>query len=302
LNVHGRENFKRLCKDLSTVEKNAIIFLCETWTVQTKSLPLFPSKDHFVVHADKHTKGRPFGGLEIYVSRHLQAQERSKSPHHIVVDVGSTSVIGVYYRPNLDLDEIITDLALATSSCGHQDEIVLCGDFNLHHGTREFEELEEFLDSCGISLRSDPNVSTFFHHAGRSTPDHLFASRTIEMPSCRVGNLHASDHEPITAVFKVARKMESFAFTKTTLGRIDIAQLESRLDQISANISPSAWISQCSAAVQNSRKIVRPRKDKKKPWYDEFFADCAFVFPRMFGLRTTNASRGYVPAEPNSII
>jgi len=117
----------------------------------------------------------------MYVSRYLQAQERSKSPHHIAIDVGSTSLIGVYYRPSLELDDVITDLSKAITSCGNQDEIILSGDFNIQYGTPDYVELEEFVDSCGLSLRSDPSIATFFNgnHAGHSTPDHLFASRLI---------------------------------------------------------------------------------------------------------------------------
>jgi len=183
LNVHGRENFERLFKR-SDFEKHAVVFLSETWMVKSKSSSLFPTKDSYHVHADKKPRGRPFGGLEMYVSLHLQAQERSTSSHHIVVDVGSTSFVGVYYRPGLDLDDIVTDLAQAISCCGQQDEIVVSGDFNLHHGTREFDELEEFMDSCGLALRSYPTTATFLGHSGHSTPDHLFASRSLDIPAC----------------------------------------------------------------------------------------------------------------------
>ena len=57
------------------------------------------------------------------------------------------------------------------------------------------------------------------------------------------------------------------------LGRVDVKKFEHLLDDITMNIAPSVWIKQCSAAVQKSRKIVRPRKEKKKAWFDGFFAD-----------------------------
>ena len=50
----------------------------------------------------------------MYVSKHLKGTLVSSSPHHIAVSTAnSISVIGVYYSPALDFDDVFSDLTQA---------------------------------------------------------------------------------------------------------------------------------------------------------------------------------------------
>ena len=75
-NVNGREKLERSLDnklDLNKIGNHSFVFLSETWLTEKKSSSLFPDKDFFVEHAEKNARGRPFGGIEMYVSKHLQA-------------------------------------------------------------------------------------------------------------------------------------------------------------------------------------------------------------------------------------
>ena len=123
---------------------------------------------------------------------------------------------------------------------------------------------EQFMDSCGLSLQSNPEVQTYFYKGGRSTPDPLFVSRQVAVTWCGIGSIRASDHEPIMATYRTRQRLhDPFPFTKTTLGWVNVQKLEAAIVRISKKISPSKWVWQCMSAVHNSRKLTWPRKNQK---------------------------------------
>ena len=127
LNVHGRKNFKSVvdkCKyNLEELEKNSVLFFSETWITDKKKCiytPFNANKDTFASNAVPAKNelgiaigGRPSGGLEFVVGRGLGAKEITKSDNHLIISFSDTYVIGVYYQPSLDFEDLITDLIKA---------------------------------------------------------------------------------------------------------------------------------------------------------------------------------------------
>jgi hypothetical protein len=112
--------------------------------------------------------------------------------------------------PSLDASPIyqVPDLL------ARRNEIVLLGDFNLHHprwgGTRvlypeaQAHELVEMVDARGLSLLLPQGTPTY-HERGNTTIDLVFATQGLEQQvlSCNVvqAMAHGSDHLPIKTVF-----------------------------------------------------------------------------------------------------
>lgn len=71
-NVHGQMGLGRNLPNTSVLARNSVVFLSESWLVETKAKPLLNNKDFFIVHAEQGQRGRPHGGIEAYISRCLK--------------------------------------------------------------------------------------------------------------------------------------------------------------------------------------------------------------------------------------
>lgn len=165
--------------------------------------PCLSHKDFFYSNAVKlnenERRGRPSGGLELYIDPSLCAKIISKSPSYLCAETKTLYIIGVYFKPLADLDDIISDIHTAIVSCNNFNKgIVIGGDFNLHYGTNNFSNLASFLASYDILLVSDPSIITFVGNRGSSTPDHVFCSTHLKISSVSVPQRTESDHFPIT--------------------------------------------------------------------------------------------------------
>ena len=122
-----------------------------------------------IVPAEKqpNTRGRPKGGLMFSVSKTLDPVVLSSSQHHIalLLQTINVAVIGCYYNPNLDVDDVTQDCLTAISACPRNTELVFGGDFNMKPGNEAFKQMELVLDTHGISCVSDKSQPTF--HAPR---------------------------------------------------------------------------------------------------------------------------------------
>ena len=165
---------------MNILKKNEVTFLSETWSTAPSS-PC-QGKTFFSVPATKSTgRGRPSGGLELLVSPSLSSRLLSSSDHHLCVHIPNLNltVVGVYYKPSLDMDEVVEDLTRAIDASPDGAEIVVGGDFNRKLGDSDFGELCEFLGNSSISLLSDPETTTFIGAGGSSCVDHIFGSRSM---------------------------------------------------------------------------------------------------------------------------
>ena len=181
-----------------TLPSSQIIFFCETWCLSPA--PKIPGKDFFFSPAVA-TTGRPSGGLEFYLDPSLKPSLISKTALHLCVSVNNTiAIIGVYYKPTLELDDILIDLTVVLDICRNSNlSIILGGDFNLHLNTAKFSELLDLLSSYDISLTSDPSFPSFVGNNGSSTPDHIFSSHALNCLSTTVSRPE-SPHFPLSFI------------------------------------------------------------------------------------------------------
>ena len=216
LNCHGRAAMERtLTSDTwDLLHKNGFLFLSETMMQERKFHDLFSNKTAFVVHAKKHSKGRPFGGLQMIVNKSLKPQLLSKDDNHICVTACGLTVCGLYFNPESELDDICKIVSQVVNRCPDKKNLILAGDLNLKPHTEDFEEFCELLLEDEIILRSDPSTPTFFHQKGSSTLDHVFASARMDVVSTGVFDKGISDHAAITAIAHIKRSPCS-TFMKT---------------------------------------------------------------------------------------
>ena len=204
-NVNGKRRFLNCFNnlDMQILNKNDVIFLSESWCTHPQST--LSGKDFFCSEAlMSQNGGRPSGGLELYSPVTEFGKLISKTRHHIAIKLKELIVIGVYYRPDLDFDEKIHDLVCVLTVCNNKfprSDIVLGGDFNLHHDSYDFENLTELLLSFDIVLRSNPTQITFIGNRGNgTTPDYIFCSNDVLIKQITVPTRIESDHQPLRIV------------------------------------------------------------------------------------------------------
>lgn len=271
-NVEGKNRFinalgdKYLDKD-ALIAGQDILFLSETWSVVPfSSRKLF----NFSFSSAVKTQGRPSGGLEFYSSPSRTQKVISQSPHHICIVSSNFQVIGVYYKPSLEFDDLILDLVKALDACCDDIPIVLGGDFNLHYGTPDFRNLAELLEIFNISLVSDPSRISFDGVQGSSTPDHVFISTSPRISGVNVRTVPRpqSSHFPIcvelslNSVNTEAEKAEVFPES-----RLDVELCKTKLIPILSNLditSPEVLADQICTTFSESRTIPphHPRNRK----------------------------------------
>ncbi|KAG1654677.1 Protein ANTAGONIST OF LIKE HETEROCHROMATIN PROTEIN 1 [Nymphon striatum] len=80
------------------------------------------------------------------------------------------NIIGIYYPPKTDLDEIIEDILTILNTCDPSIRTVLGGDFNLHYGGADFQSVSNILSNFGLSLQSNPTSPTYFSYIFSNGP------------------------------------------------------------------------------------------------------------------------------------
>ena len=262
---------------LHDLSNHSVVFLSESWLVEEKFDPLLRNKDFFVVHARQVHRGRPSGGLEAYTARCLHAKRISTTDHHIALRVRSTVLIGVYYRPTLELDDITADLSCVFNLCGPQDKVIVGGDFNISHNCPDVRELSGFLQLHSVSLRSDATSPTFVGASGSfSIIDHVFVPHGIDSREYHVLRLGASDHEPVQAVLKIKRCSASPIYCDRVEQSLNVVQCGDALSAFQSVLDdtpPENIPEVLNGFFQNA--TIRPRKNQppKRPWYNGFLRD-----------------------------
>ena len=266
-NIEGKNRLLNLF-DSTTLDSCSFLsefdlsFLSETWSlVPFSSLPM----KNFACHEATRTEGRPSGGLEMYSKPSKGDKIISKSPCHLCVKSGGIQVIGVYYKPTLEFDDLILDLITAISACSSEFPILLAGDFNLHVGTADFKHLTEILQFHNISLISDPNEITFDGPQGRSTPDHVFCSSHPSVVSAEVTvePRTESSHFPLLVSMKFEHSSQSQEGIPLPKERLDIDICKEKLTTVLSQLntkSASVLANEICDAVANS--MSTPRKNR----------------------------------------
>lgn len=142
-NLHGFNQGKSLLVEL--MKDNNIICVQEHWLPSAEFHQLEVISDGFVTYAvsamdvpmcKSILKGRPFGGLGIYVAKDIACFTKlvCKSSHFIILIIGNTLLCNLYL-PSNDLDKFkfaMDDLTYALKGLVYGNAI-FCGDLNCSH-------------------------------------------------------------------------------------------------------------------------------------------------------------------------
>jgi ribonuclease HI len=145
-----------------------------------------------------------------YITKDIIALKISSSrPHR------KLHVINVYNEVALDT---LQDLNSAIRDLGSDDELLVLGDFNLHHplwstrhrhantGIAAAQPLLAVIEAYNLRMLTAPGTTTHRWNGGESTIDLAFASEEVasRVVSCKVDNRldHDSDHLPVAVVIE----------------------------------------------------------------------------------------------------
>ena len=134
--------------DSATImKKHSFVFFGETWLTEANHSPYdLPGKVNFAHHAIKNkTKGRPSAGQEWYGSSKYEPHFISSSDHHLTIKFSDFTIVGVYFRPSMDMDVIISTLIEEMDKAPNKHRIIVGGDFNVHPDFERFSEIRELL-------------------------------------------------------------------------------------------------------------------------------------------------------------
>ena len=261
-NVGGKRGFLSSfeTKDIfeDKVLSNDVIFLSETMT--TEPFPSLRFKNFYSSEAVA-TEGRPSGGLDLYYPGHIKGEELGSSAQHLVLKMEQCYFIGVYYKPTMEFDDLILDLLKALSYCSDATvPIILGGDFNIHEGEANFDNLVNLLHTFDLSLVSNPNEHTFVGPQGSSTPDHVFCTPEVEVLSCEVPLRFESLHRPIVVELRIQFEHESRRIPKS----LNIEDCQARLLQLHAlgdKLSPTELACELNNTLESCKQVVQQPRD-----------------------------------------
>ena len=199
--------------------------------------------------------------------------------HHIalLLQTINIAVIGCYYNPNLDFDDVTQDCLKAISSCPKSAELVIGGDWNMKPSTETFNQMELLLDAHGISCVSDNSQPTFHAPQGASVIDHVFVSKTLQMSSnleCDTFPSTASDHLPIILKGK-------FPYASKNKPKTHLCSKTLHLETALANLAslPQGWDDKPDEAAialnnaLNDASSLKKSKAGKKGWWSKYLQD-----------------------------
>ena len=236
MNCHGINNLLRNIHP-SEFQQHTLSFFSETWS--TNPTPFLRNKDFYFVPAIKGPRGRPKGGLEVYVNASYNSQELSCSSQHIAITFLNRTFICCYYQPGTDLDDILIDLAILLSKASDQSLITISGDLNLSPTNPDFIELVNFLQSAyNIHIQSDTSHPTFIGHQGTSCIDHSFSTPDMKVISVKTISAAYSDHLPLQMLSKIPIKSNHTNIKLLKQKPIDFDVCISRLKSVDLNQNP----------------------------------------------------------------
>ncbi|CAG0904673.1 unnamed protein product [Cyprideis torosa] len=270
-NAHGLDNL--LLESGDEFSKFCVSFFCETWLTEDKIYNPFQEKCDFTFVPARPTGGRPSGGLQLHWKRSLKVKELSKNFNHIAVELPYVSVIGVYYLPGTDPDDIILDLTAALNKCNPRLPIIIGGDFNLHHDDQSSKDLERVLSTYDLSLLSNPSIPTFF---GQRNLSEAISTCTATTNHPKISN---ESYPPMISLCCLTLPSQPSSVsgtpTENLSTRLDLDDCVTQLNDPNLLLTPVDEIPQ---AIDNifkgcSRPFPGRHSRSKKPWFTEYSYD-----------------------------
>ncbi|CAG0901635.1 unnamed protein product, partial [Cyprideis torosa] len=198
---------------------------------------------------------------------------RGSPPALSTVSISFAYIIGCYYTPDMDFDDILLDLSQAINAAPQGIPIIIGGDFNLNPQSTGFGQLVTFLRSHDLSTISDTSIPTFFGPKSASRLDYIFCSRSIASPEEFVMSPTASDHSSLVLKCKLPKFRRapcSAVPSKVTIDFDRCVRLLESVGDVSSDILPQV-IDDIFARSTTSK---RPRKSPgRKHWFDALAFD-----------------------------
>ena len=150
-------------------------------TLSTEQLQL---KDYITVDvpARKHKRGRPTGDIILAISHSISERYtviyKSEQIIAVVFRRLRIAIIGSYFQPNFEIEDLIGELVDALSKANPDYHIILLGNYNcrLDIPNEKQETLLSFLQDNSFTCWNNPEVMTYISHNERSTIDLLFTN------------------------------------------------------------------------------------------------------------------------------
>ncbi|KAG1672160.1 RNA-directed DNA polymerase from mobile element jockey [Nymphon striatum] len=222
-------------------------------------------------------RGRPSGGLQCYINPKIDAKLISSDFNHMCILLPFVTLIGIYFSPKTDIDDILIMLATFLNNAPPNTPILLGGDLNVNINSEEFQELNNFLSKgYNLSLISDPTTNSFYNYKKDGTLtssriDHVFCSRSVPVVKSAVFITNdCSDHRPDHIVLKFKRNNTSSSFTSSSShSHIDIASAADFLSDPAFLAIPETQLISRINSIFSSCSIQAPRRKKNsKPWFN----------------------------------
>jgi hypothetical protein len=270
LNSHGLRS--ALLEAADSFSNHSISFFSETWLHgEASSTPLIAGKDLFDVPAVKPPgRGRPSGGLQLYVHPKFNAKLISSDFNHIAVSLPHLTFVGLYFRPGADLDDIVMTIATALNHAPPRLPVLIGGDLNVHPGSHGLQEICNLLLHYDITLISDSNTPTFIHPKGASCLDYVFASLSVELSSVNILPLTCSDHLPLQVKLKLARNIRTLPTTVNASQQLDVdAVATALLDPALLDLAIVDLVGKVDSIFSSCTRPLRKKK-VRKPWFSTY--------------------------------
>ena len=166
-NVHGWKRISKIaCEFLKTYD---IICLQETWLHEHEENYFGDLMNNYncvcktSMQADVFHRGRPFGGLAFLYKKALAVHithigSEYKNLDVICLKFGDRKVFVVNVNVpccNNDNEDEINELVaniFCTWELGECDDIIVCGDFNMHVTSKKFKELFSFCNDANLTV------------------------------------------------------------------------------------------------------------------------------------------------------
>ena len=151
-NIEGAKIKLQILSDF-TLQQYDILVLVETFATKDLEIEFFTTLNQ---RAIKPVTGRPMGGITIGVNKRLNMTAKITASDHqfLCVELAPVNlrIIGAYFWPHTELDEIIHPLADLILKTNHIT--VLCGDFNCRtdQNNPRGEELVDALSSLTLEM------------------------------------------------------------------------------------------------------------------------------------------------------
>jgi len=268
----------------SVFDEYDLLLFCETFSIASSNnfIRGFYSFDCF---AQKKARGRPAGGVSIFVSPSLTPAFTTFCENNVIAVCLSdgTAIILAYMRPKQEVTEILELLLAALDSLPDAKCTLIAGDFNCRIDESppkaKTQALLDALNSRNFSLLNDASIKTYLAPNGSSTVDLAFVdaynrfSSSLTPVSC-IQFSGVRKHLPLQLLFSSFHSKDVVTRPKGFLRRMNLnlfensQELQSAYQEILQGRHEFAYTN-VLLAIEKSCCASPVRKRYAKEWFDQ---------------------------------